>query len=381
MSTERWSPLALEPEVALAPAADAEARSGAERRAGPLAGKMHKLMSSTSLEADLRLALQDPISQFVLHYQPVVHLATGKVVAVECLLRWQHPVGGLLSPGKFIGLAEDLGLITQLGDWALGQAIWDTTPLRAGRELGLNINFSVQQLDDEVVDKVARALAITTMRADRLMVEVTESGFVRDEGISATTYHALSEMGVKFAIDDFGTSVSSRLHLRRYPIGALKIDGAFVAGIGKRAEDEELCDSVISLAGAVGAVAVGEGIETPEQYAVLLSMGCLLGQGYLWSPAVAISELDDAIAACERVVIPARGSRLPRVVPGLSGEVTALIGRMHAEGAPTDAIATELNSTIGHHPSGVRWTAGAVERWLPTDPPEPDTPGDPPVGL
>lgn len=343
-----------------------ETRPGASHVGGLLTDKMHKLTSSTaSLEADLRLALEWPITEFVLHYQPIVDLTSGEVVGVESLVRWQHPVRGLLGPDKFIALAEDLGLINQLGDWALDQAVLDVSRTRVGRELDVAINFSAQQLDDQVVTKVEHALANRGMRAGRLTVEVTESAFVRDEGITASTYAALSQMGVKFAIDDFGTSISSLLHLRRYPIDVLKIDGKFVGGIGKRAEDEALCESIIGLAGAVGASTVGEGVETSEQYAVLRSMGCQLGQGYLWSPAVPISQLDAAIATCEQVPVPERGSRLPRVVEGLSTEVTALIGRMHAEGASTDAIAAELNGTIGRHPSGVRWTAGAVARGLP----------------
>lgn len=328
------------------------------------------------LEADLRRALEASITEFVLHYQPVVDLDSGKVVGVESLVRWQHPDLGLLGPDRFIALAEELGLMRQLGDWSLSQAVRDAASMTyEGREIDMAINFSVSQLDDHVVTKVQQALESHGVRPSRLTVEVTESAFARDDGITSAAYAALSQLGVKFAVDDFGTSFSSLLHLRRYPIDTLKIDGAFVAGVGVTPEDEAICDSIIGLARAASASTVGEGIETAEQYAVLRTMGCARGQGYLWSPAVPLDELDTAFAACEMVPVPPRLPRLPRVPQGLSSDHTALIDKMHAEGASTHEIAAALNRTMGRHPSGVRWTAGAVARGLPLDQiPSPSSP-------
>ena len=321
------------------------------------------------LEADLRRALEGRVTELVLHYQPVVDLTSGRVVGVESLVRWQHPVLGLLGPGRFIPLAEDTGLIHQLGDWALERAARDVAGLtHDGRALELSVNLSAVQLDDEVAAKVHRALVTSGLAPERLTVEVTESTFVTDDGLTAATYHALSELGIRFAIDDFGTSFSSLLHLRRYPIHALKIDGKLVRGIGVRANDEASCDSIISRAVTVGAFTVAEGVETVEQYAVLRSMGCQRGQGWLWSPAVPIAELEDAVAACEQVPVAERGARMPRVPEGLADEAATIIARMHAEGASTHDIADALNRTVGRHPSGVRWTAGAVERGLPVAP-------------
>ncbi|HXH78951.1 EAL domain-containing protein [Nocardioides sp.] len=330
-------------------------------------GELHKLTTPVrGLEADLHLAMEHPADEFVMHYQPVVDLTSGRVVAVESLARWQHPVLGLLAPNRFITLAEDQGLIGPLGDWALGQAIRDASVLtREGRELDMAINFSVHQLDDHVVGKVQDALEANDVRPERLTVEVTESAFLKDEGITAATYAALSSLGVKFAIDDFGTSFSSLLRLRLYPINALKIDRAVVAGIGASADDEAICDSIISLARAVSASTVAEGVETAEQYGVLRSMGCQRGQGWLWSPAVPIDQLEDAIAASERVPVAERQSRLPRVADGVSCDDATLIAEMHAAGSSTQDIAAALNHTVGRHPSGVRWTAGAVARGLP----------------
>ncbi len=330
-------------------------------------GVLHKLASPGSgLEADLRRALEQPGDEFVMHYQPVVDLNSGRVVGVESLVRWRHPVLGLLGPGRFIPLAEDSGLMGQLGDWALGQAVRDAALLtRQGRELDIAINFSVHQLDSEVVAKVRGALGASDLGPARLTVEVTESAFVKDEGITVATYEALSQLGVKFAVDDFGTSFSSLLHLRLYPIDALKIDGRFVSDIGRSADQEAICDSIISLAGAVGATTVAEGVETTEQYAVLRSMGCQRGQGYLWSPAVPIEELEAAFDTCEAVPVAERQSRMPSVLRGPSSNDAALIAKMHAEGSSTHSIAAELNRTVGGHPSGVKWTAGAVARGLP----------------
>lgn len=321
---------------------------------------------ATYLEADLRRALEGDITEFVLHYQPVVDLDSGKVVGVESLVRWQHPVLGLLGPDRFIALAEELGLMQQLGDWSLDQAVSDAGSMTYdGREIDVAINFSVSQLDDHVVTRVQQALETHDVRPSRLTVEVTESAFARDDGITSAAYEAMSALGVKFAVDDFGTSFSSLLHLRRYPIHTLKIDGEFVAGIGVTPDDEAICDSIIGLARAASASTVGEAIETAEQYAVLRTMGCARGQGYLWSPAVPFDELHHAFAVCETVPVAPRLPRLPRVPQGLSSDHTALITRMHAEGASTHAIAAALNRTMGRHPSGVRWTAGAVARGLP----------------
>ncbi|MCW2833615.1 MAG: Diguanylate cyclase (GGDEF)-like protein [Nocardioides sp.] len=356
----------------LAVAAPSESPAPAPARRASI-GVLHKLATpGTGLDADLRLALEHPAEEFVMHYQPVVDLTSGRVVAVESLVRWRHPVLGLLAPNRFIRLAEDTGLIRALGDWALEQVVRDASVLtQKGRDLDMAINFSVHQLNDEVVGKVQRALETSDVRPGRLTVEVTESAFVKDEGITAATYAALSTMGVKFAIDDFGTSFSSLLRLRLYPINALKIDRAVVAGIGQSADDEAICDSIISLARAVNASTVAEGVETTEQYAVLRSMGCQRGQGWLWSPAVPIDQLEDAIAACERVPVAERQSRMPRVSGGVSSDDASLIAEMHAAGSSTQDIAAALNRTVGRHPSGVRWTAGAVARGLPVSAPEP----------
>ena len=318
-----------------------------------------------SLEVELRHALSGAVTEFVLHYQPIVDLTSGKAVAVEALVRWQHPVRGLMGPDRFIPIAEATGLIHPLGDWVLDQAFRDIASLtHEGRELDLALNVSARQLDDRIVAKVRGALESSGLRPGRCILEVTESAFVEDEEMTASTLEGLSALGIQIAIDDFGTGYSSLLYLRRYPIDILKIDRAFVAGIGRSGEDEAICRSITSLAAAVGASSVGEGVETAEQYAVLRSKGCRHGQGFLWSPAVPIDQLGTALAACDRVPVPRSQPRMTKTFAALDPRVETVMATMQAEGASLHTIAAALNRTVGLHPKGVRWTAGAVARGL-----------------
>jgi diguanylate cyclase (GGDEF)-like protein len=267
----------------------------------------------TTLEMDLRLALSGAVTQFVVHYQPVVDLATGDVVAVESLVRWEHPVLGVVGPGRFVPMAEAAGLVHELGAWVLQQAVRDAPRLtHRGRELDIAVNFSVLQLDERMVPKMQQTLVSGGLRAGRLIVEVTESALAEDEDAVVRTLEALSALGVNVAIDDFGTGYSSLHNLRRYPIDTIKIDREFVAGIGKPADDEAICESVVRLAEAVGAGTIGEGVETAEQYAFLRSIGCQQGQGYLWSTPVPIDQLGAALAACAEVPVATVRAGAPR---------------------------------------------------------------------
>ncbi|MFZ1287108.1 MAG: EAL domain-containing protein, partial [Candidatus Phosphoribacter sp.] len=336
-----------------------------------------------SLEADLRVGLQGTVTQFVVHYQPLVDLASGQVMGVESLVRWQHPAWGLLGPNRFIPLAEATGLIGQLGDWVFEQAIRDTATLtHRGRELDVAVNFSVHQLDHDAVAKVQRALNSGGLRPDRLTLEVSESAFIEDEEATAGTLAALSRLGVKIAMDDFGTGYNSLLYLHKYPAHTLKLDRTFVAGIGESADDEAICASIISLAAAVGAATVGEGVETMEQYAFLRSLGCQQGQGFLWSPAVPIDKLGAALAACDEVPLAAPRSSVGRPSTAQDSQVAALISKLSAERTPFPAIARTLNRTVGGR-NGLPWTAASVARRLPAAGPQAgsDTGGSAPLVL
>ncbi len=315
-----------------------------------------------TLEADLRRALEEDPSQLVLHYQPVVDLSTGRVVAVESLVRWQHPSWGLLGPDRFIPLAESAGLIDPLGTWVLQQAIRDAEVLtHEGRDLDVAINLSVRQIDNRAAATVHRALEGGTLSPERLVLEVTESALVEEDATTASTIGALSRLGVKIAVDDFGTGYSSLLYVHRYPITSLKIDREFVAGIGASAEDEAICTSIINLAAAVGALTVAEGVETVEQYAFLRSHGCGLGQGYLWSPAVPVDKLRLALAACDQVSVPPPALPTALQRRRVDENVTALMSKRQGERGLSRTIATALEG-VTTRPGG---EAGDPTTWVP----------------
>ncbi len=251
--------------------------------------------------------------ELVLHYQPVIDLHTGRAVGVEALARWQHPERGLLAPEQFIPVAESSGLVVPLGRWALTQACLDAVDFQGPAEgLTVAVNLSARHLTQpDVLDHVQDALSRSGLAAHRLILEVTESAVMEDEEAAATALSALSRLGVGIAIDDFGTGYSSLLYLRRYPITALKLDRAFVAGVSLSRDDEAICSSVVSLAHAVGATSIAEGVETADQYAALRDCGCQQAQGFLWSPAVPVADLSKVLLASSRIAIPALTHRTP----------------------------------------------------------------------
>jgi diguanylate cyclase (GGDEF)-like protein len=283
-------------------------------------------------EDGLRTALAR--HELVLHYQPVIDLTTGRAVAVEALVRWDHPEQGLLGPVHFIPIAESSGLIIPLGRWVLEQACRDAA-MASGPAAGLDVavNLSVHQLiQSDVVMHVTQALEHSGLAPERLMLEVTESAVMEDAEAAALTLDALSRLGVSIAIDDFGTGYSSLLYLRLCPITALKLDRAFVSGIGLSADDEAICGSVVGLAHAVGATSIAEGVETMEQYAALRGLGCQQAQGFLWSPAVALEELDETLVRISAMSRPA-----PK--PLAAAAVVPLPVQRHG-GTSTDEAAT-----------------------------------------
>jgi diguanylate cyclase (GGDEF)-like protein len=262
---------------------------------------------TTEVALDAALAREE----LVLHYQPVIDLQTGQPVAIEALARWQHPTRGLLGPGHFIPVAEASGVIVSLDRWALRQACRDTVSLGGpSADLAVAVNLSVRQLTQpDVVQNVRETLRVTGLPPHRLMLEITESAMVEDEEAAAATLAGLADLGVGIAIDDFGTGYSSLLYLRRYPITAIKIDRVFVSGIQATTDDAAICASVVSLAHAVGAKSIAEGVETLEQYRALRACGCGQAQGFLWSPAVPIADLPAVLDACRHSPVPA--SRAP----------------------------------------------------------------------
>jgi diguanylate cyclase len=231
------------------------------------------------------LAVATAAGQLAVHYQPTVALAEGRTTGYEALLRWHHPERGLVPPAEFVPLAEESGVIVQIGRWVLEQAVRQAAAwtAEAGRPIGIAVNLSPRQLaDDDVVDLVARVLTTTGLPADQLTLEVTEGVLLRDVDQVVDQLRALRELGVRIAIDDFGTGYSSLSYLRRLPADIVKIDRSFVQDLGSEGRSTTLVASIIELARSLRLEVVAEGVETPEQHAVLGDLACSHAQGYLF---------------------------------------------------------------------------------------------------
>jgi len=241
------------------------------------------------LEADLFHALDR--REFVLHYQPIVALAAGKLSAFEALVRWQHPERGLVRPDQFIPIAEETGLIVPLGSWVLEEACRTMHGLH-GRfpqsdHVAVAVNLSGRQFEDgELVGSVAQALERTELAPNRLELEMTESVVMARTSENAQRLHSLRELGIRLLIDDFGTGYSSLSSLRSFPLDCLKIDRTFVSRMEFEEEKCEIVRTIVALARTLKMEVVAEGIETSEQLAMLRELGCEYGQGYLFSSAV-----------------------------------------------------------------------------------------------
>jgi diguanylate cyclase (GGDEF)-like protein len=253
----------------------------------------HAVQTKTRMAAELREAIDR--DQLVLHYQPVIGLATGEVDGVEALVRWQHPERGLIPPGEFISLAEQYELIDPLTRWVLAAATRQgATWHRAGRSMLVGINVSATTLaSGTLVDDVAEALAASGLPADRLVVELTETTVAEDPERAAGQFAALRITGVEVAIDDFGSGFSSLGQLVNIPAGVLKIDRSLVAGSPDRqSESAAAIAAVVALARACGMRSLAEGIETAEQLALATELGCTFAQGYFIARPMPADEMD-----------------------------------------------------------------------------------------
>ncbi len=270
--------------------AGAEAALFHAKSAGP-GGQRHfddRIRSQARRRVELLPALRRAIEEgeLRLHYQPQVELTTGVVVGVEALVRWMHPEEGLLGADEFIPAAEGSGLILPLGGWVLEEASRQAArwrDLRPERELSVSINVSARQLADPLlIERVENALSASSLDPGRLRLELTETAVMADAASAEMLLRRLRAVGVRLSIDDFGTGYSSLAYLKRFPVDELKIDGSFVAGLGRRADDSAIVAATIRLAESLGITTVAEGVERPEQAAELVRLGCEVGQGYLW---------------------------------------------------------------------------------------------------
>ncbi|MES2002439.1 MAG: bifunctional diguanylate cyclase/phosphodiesterase [Pseudomonadota bacterium] len=248
-----------------------------------------------SIETELRRALEK--DQLQLHYQPLVDLKSGQVAGFEALARWTHEERGEISPQEFIPVAEESGLILQLGRWAMDRALqtlsgWDEA---AGEALPLyvGVNLSaIQVARDNVAEMVADSLRSSGLAGSRLTLELTESSIVQDPGRATRVFDALKGLDTMVAMDDFGTGYSSLAYLQRLPIDVLKIDRSFVSGMMVDADSVAIVRAVLSLADALGMSTTAEGIETVELATTLTALGCAAGQGYYFAKPL---EAADAI--------------------------------------------------------------------------------------
>jgi diguanylate cyclase len=267
-----------------------------------LSTRMHDRVNRT---AALRQALDD--NQFHLLYQPIVALATGEPVGVEALVRWRHPERGVVSPGEFIPLAEEAGLIVELGRWILAEAVRQAAAWsRLAPGLRTSINVSPRQFErDGFVAEVAAVIAEHALPPGSLVLELTENVFVRNAADVARALRELHDLGVLIAIDDFGTGYSSLGYLQQFPIDILKIDRSFVAPLGTGGETGGvLARAVISLGHALRLSVVAEGVETGAQRAELQKLGCTLAQGYLFARPMSAADV-------RQLLVPAVAARGP----------------------------------------------------------------------
>ena len=245
-----------------------------------------------TLEMDLRTAVHT--DELIVLYQPILSTETGRTNAVEALVRWDHPTRGRLAPDTFIPIAEESGVIVALGERVLTLACREIGPY----DLALNVNLSGRQVQDpHLVDMVARVLAQEHFPPERLVLEITESVLMGDAQATAVTLTKLKELGIAIAVDDFGTGYASLSYLSRFPVDCLKVDRAFVAGLGSRAGgNEEIVRAVVNLAHSLGLVATAEGVEETDQLAALQALGCENVQGFLFARPLSLDDLRQHLA-------------------------------------------------------------------------------------
>jgi diguanylate cyclase (GGDEF)-like protein len=242
-----------------------------------------------ALQTELKTAFVE--QQFEVHYQPEVSLATGELVAVEALVRWNHPTRGTVAAGEFIDTAEESGLVAPLGHWVMQQACETLAAWPGPNPPRFAINISPRQFSmPRFVDGVADLLRQTGVDPDRLEMEVTESALLTDDAV-AQVLRDLAGLGIRLAVDDFGTGFSSLNHLKYFPASTVKVDKSFVAGLCVDPVDEAIVTAVIGVARSLGLSTVGEGVETEAQRDRLRELGCELGQGYLFDRALPRDQL------------------------------------------------------------------------------------------
>ena len=262
-------------------------------------GAMHEgVMERLDLKADLQRAVER--GEFVVHYQPLFDLATGRVLSAEALVRWNHPTRGEVLPGEFIPLAEETGLVLQIGRFVLEETCrqlrwWQ---MQYDPDFGVSVNLSGRQLQEpHIVSMVQEVLQSGPIAGSSLTLELTESVLMKDTNATVEKLNGLRSLGVHLAIDDFGTGYSSLAYLRQFPIETIKIDRSFVSSVADGPEDSALARAVIKLADTLGMKTVAEGVETKAQAEQLAVLGCQVGQGFYFSGSMTPAQLENLMTA------------------------------------------------------------------------------------
>jgi EAL domain-containing protein (putative c-di-GMP-specific phosphodiesterase class I) len=259
-----------------------------------------------ALQQDLATAVSD--GQLVVHYQPTVRVTDGRTTGFEALVRWHHPERGLVPPVEFIPLAEESGVITDIGRWVLREAVAQGAAWSAvtGSPLRMAVNLSPRQLlDDDVTDDVEAALRDSGFPAEQLTLEVTEGVLVHDVDRVVAQLERLRALGVRIAIDDFGTGFSGLSYLRSLPADILKIDRSFVSDLPTSRSASTLISSIVELAHTLGLEVVAEGVETEEQRRALEEMRCATAQGYFFARPASAADCATRLTAAAGVPAPA----------------------------------------------------------------------------
>jgi len=284
-----------------ADAAMYDAKSAGKGRFSTFRPELHAAANEAlALKADLIRAITS--NELEVRYQPIVRLATGQIAGFEALTRWQHEERGAISPAEFIPLAEETGIIVDLGRLVLRRACAALAELRrtvpGSDGVYVTVNVSSRQLHGtSIVEDVRAALGESDIEATALTLELTESTLVRDVDDSVERLRQLKDLGVRLAIDDFGTGFSSLAYLQRFPVDVLKIAREFVQEIGLDEEKARVASAVVRLGSTLSLDVVAEGIETPVQRDQLLALECGFGQGFLFARALSYDELVSAVAS------------------------------------------------------------------------------------
>ncbi len=308
-------------------------------------GQMHDAaVARMAAESDLRGAVAR--GELALHYQPLVDLGTRQVVGVEALIRWNHPTRGLLGPDAFIELAEETGLVEEIGAWALDEGCRAATRWQqygvGGAPFRMAVNVSPRQLTQGMPRRVRDALVKSGLTPGALTLEMTETVLMERTDAMVALLKRFKLLGVRLAVDDFGTGYSSLSYLSRFPMDVLKIDRSFVEQVGQESEKAELARTIVHLGRALRLATVAEGIESAEQADLLQGMGCELGQGFYFSAPLSEPALDDYLATAA-LVAESVGSGSPAV----------------AGPAPTQAPAEAPSARAATAPSPRRGAANA----------------------